>query len=409
MKTNELRHELKKLTDLGYIQEAQLDLIEQDIFSKSAGDKSNNRLILIFALLAVVFIGAGIISIFAFNWSMFSRELKSIFAFVPLLITQGLLYQKQRQHASDVWIQSLSLAVGLSFLSALALIYQAYQLSYSLNSMLLITFLLMLPLVYLLDAYYLAIFALIGVLSTSFITNPNYILLVLLLLPYYITRYKKEQDSKTLTLLFIIWTLSLPSYLHMENSLFLSLLLLFILAITKIDVGYKKLAKIALYLLAFIIAVEEYNIYYFSHISNVGIPFILLLILTVGIYIISYPKHIDIHEKLDFTALSIFGLSIVSLILIAPQIEINPAYMFIFSTIFNVFIVALSILKIAVGLKQDELGSARRYIFILNAYVLVKIFSSNIGLLLKGICLIAVGIGFLVTNYMLAKRKGIRS
>ena len=94
---------------------------------------------------------------FAYNWSMFSREMKAFIAFLPLLGVQGLLFLKIRAQASDVWIQSLTLALGIAFLSALGLIYQAYQISYSLQSMLLTGFVLMLPAVYLLDGYYLAL------------------------------------------------------------------------------------------------------------------------------------------------------------------------------------------------------------------------------------------------------------
>jgi hypothetical protein len=64
-------------------------------------------------------------------------------------------------------------------LSALGLIYQAYQLSFSLQSMLLIGFVLMLPVVYLLDGYYLAVLYLIGICWAGW--GGDYTLMVLFL------------------------------------------------------------------------------------------------------------------------------------------------------------------------------------------------------------------------------------
>ena len=158
--TQEFYRELERLTQLGYLERPQLDRI-RDEYLKTRKERHN--IFLIFALLGVVFIGAGVISLFAWNWSMFSRELKAVIALIPLLAVQGCLWWKYRAGAAEIWIQSLSLALGLAFLSALGLIYQAYQLSFSLQSMLLIGFVLMLPVVYLLDGYYLAVLYLIGI------------------------------------------------------------------------------------------------------------------------------------------------------------------------------------------------------------------------------------------------------
>ena len=178
MNSNEFYNELKQLTTLGYLEQAQLERI-QDEYIKTR--KEHHNAFLIFALIGVVFIGAGVISLFAYNWSMFSRKMKAFIAFLPLLGVQVLLFLKIRAQASEVWIQSLSLALGIAFLSALGLIYQAYQISYSLQSMLLTGFVLMLPVVYLFDGYYLALLYMAGICWTGW--NSDYILLASLLLP----------------------------------------------------------------------------------------------------------------------------------------------------------------------------------------------------------------------------------
>ena len=89
--TQEFYRELERLTQLGYLERPQLDRI-RDEYLKTRKERHN--IFLIFALLGVVFIGAGVISLFAWNWSMFSRELKAVIGLNPLLAVQGWLWWK---------------------------------------------------------------------------------------------------------------------------------------------------------------------------------------------------------------------------------------------------------------------------------------------------------------------------
>ena len=75
MNSNEFYNELKHLTQLGYLDQVQLDRI-RDEYIETRRDHRN--MFLIFALLGVIFVGAGVISLFAYNWSMFSREMKAL-------------------------------------------------------------------------------------------------------------------------------------------------------------------------------------------------------------------------------------------------------------------------------------------------------------------------------------------
>lgn len=455
MKKTALLQELKKLTNLGYIDQSQFNLIEKDYLPEDRKILSNQSL-LIFALLGVVFIGGGIISIFAFNWSMIPREAKAILALIPLLSVQGLLCWKCKTNASVVWIQSLTLALGLSFLAALGLIYQAYQLSYSLTSLLLITFFLMLPIIYLLNAYSLSILMLLGLVLTAWFTNPTYLVVGTLLLPYFINRLRNRQNCQLLTLLFMTWSLLLPFAFRMEdsslvvpfiltmlvfgivgferfkngqncriltllfmacsivfpfafqmtNSSLIAVLIILIFAIVDFEGTYKRAVRIILYSIAFMIA--SYNdslLYSIELIGLIGeihftLPTILFIVLTVLIFVKQYTHYQNIHDTLDFTALSVLG-SIILILFIDTDRETN---LFMYSSILNLFILTVAISKVVLGLKFNNFSSSRRYAFILNAYVLLKIFSADVGLLPKGIGFIIIGSGFLVTNYLLVRR-----
>lgn len=84
----------------------QLQCAQQDlIYSKQHNE--TQKVLLIFSLLGILFIGAGILSLFAYNWVIFPKFIKTILSIIPLLIVQGLLYWKLKTEGSKVWIQSL--------------------------------------------------------------------------------------------------------------------------------------------------------------------------------------------------------------------------------------------------------------------------------------------------------------
>ncbi len=158
---------------------------------------------LIFALLGVIFVGAGVISLFAYNWSMFSREMKALNLIPsPFWAFRDSFTGTIRTQASDcmdqipypgswhcVFIRSGSDLPGVPDRPQP-------------HSMLLTGFLVMLPVVYLLDGYYLAILYSGGHMLGRR-GNSDYTLFVLLLVPYYINRVKQGETC---------WQLSLVSF-----------------------------------------------------------------------------------------------------------------------------------------------------------------------------------------------------
>lgn len=75
MKDRELREKLRELAQKGYIENEQLERIESEYLTE--GNK-NNALMLTFALFGILFVGLGIISIFAFNWSLIPKGGKQL-------------------------------------------------------------------------------------------------------------------------------------------------------------------------------------------------------------------------------------------------------------------------------------------------------------------------------------------
>ena len=407
MNSNELYNELKQLTKLGYLEQAQLERIQDEYMISR---KEHTNAFLIFALIGVVFIGAGVISMFAYNWSMFSREMKAFIAFLPLLGVQGLLFLKIRAQASDVWIQSLTLALGIAFLSALGLIYQAYQISYSLQSMLLTGFVLMLPAVYLLDGYYLALLYMGGICWTGW--NSDYMLLALLLLPYYIKCVRKGRTCRLLSLCFFIWMLYLAILYVPYGAFYACILILLIYMTIERPALYPVLAGRMLYIMLFTKAVFYLFFNNFTELFGYGSPdpyFYhmqdpLLLALLAGAFIriyVFYTKKVG-KARLDLL------LSVILCGLLTADLMVFPYASFLaYEILVNLCLIAFSLYKLLRGIKSANLVSVRRYTAAIILYIVLKVSLGNYQLLIKGIVFLIAGLAFLAVNYrMTLKLKG---
>ncbi|MCH1951349.1 DUF2157 domain-containing protein [Enterocloster sp. OA13] len=407
MNSNEFYNELKQLTTLGYLEQAQLERI-QDEYIKTR--KEHHNAFLIFALIGVVFIGAGVISLFAYNWSMFSREMKAFIAFLPLLGVQVLLFLKIRAQASEVWIQSLSLALGIAFLSALGLIYQAYQISYSLQSMLLTGFVLMLPVVYLLDGYYLALLYMAGICWTGW--NSDYILLASLLLPYYIKCVRKDGACRLLSLCFFIWMLYLAILYVPYGAFYACILILLIYMTIERPALYPVLAGRMLYVMLFTKAVFYLFFNNFTELFGYGSPdpyFYhmqdpLLLALLAGAFIRIY---IFYTKKAGKARLDLL-LSVILCGLLTADLMVFPYASFLaYEILVNLCLIAFSLYKLLRGIKSANLASVRRYTAAIILYIVLKVSLGNYQLLVKGIVFLIAGLAFLAVNYrMTLKLKG---
>lgn len=401
MNSHELLNELKHLAELGYLEQVQLERIQNEYIQTR---KERRSIFLIFALLGVVFIGAGIISLFAYNWSTFSREIKAVIAFIPLLIVQGLICRKIHTGASDTWIKSLTLALGIAFLSALGLIYQAYQISLSLQSMMLTGFVLMLPVVYLLDGYYLAVLCLAGVCWAG--GSSHFTLMVLLLLPYYDKRIKSGENCTLLSLCFFAWTLYL-THLYIPDGAFYACIIILLIS-TTIDRPflYRKLGGRLLYGMLFFKAVfymlfnasaELFQFGYQSCRTWDLQTFLLIALLAAGAVRAGFCfKKYARRERLSL-ALS----CAICLLLTADLLAEQWSYLYAYELFVNICFIAYSLYRLLCGVKLASLSSIRRYTGALILYIVLKVSFGDYQLLVKGIVFLIAGLAFLAANYMM--------
>ena len=77
-----------------------------------------------------------------------------------------------------------------------------------------------------------------------------------------------------------------------------------------------------------------------------------------------------------------------------------------FSTLlFDVFLLLVSVIRTMIGIRTNQLGVVNTGMLMLAALILARFFDSEIHFIVKGLVFILIGVGFLVTNLVLLRRK----
>jgi hypothetical protein len=120
---------------------------------------------IVMGALGALLIGSGLIAVIGYNWDDFSRPVRLLFAFLPLLLTQLFSFRVlQRGAASSAWVrETAALLQALATGACIALVSQIYNLGGEWPDFLFWWFMLSLPLVWVLRSQAVAIFYLIAI------------------------------------------------------------------------------------------------------------------------------------------------------------------------------------------------------------------------------------------------------
>lgn len=148
MPTPKLLESLPQLVGEGLISAEQAERIRSRYAADSA--LSGNRMLLVFAVLGCLLVGMGIILIVAHNWDNLPRTARTMLAFAPVLLGQGLVwYALQRKPEVASWREGSAVLLACGLCACVALISQIYHISGNLEGYLFTCALLLVPLLYL--------------------------------------------------------------------------------------------------------------------------------------------------------------------------------------------------------------------------------------------------------------------
>ena len=389
-------------------------------------ESSPNRVLLIFAVLGALLIGIGVILIIGHNWDNFPRIVKTTFSFLPLILTQVIVfYVLLKKENNQLWKEGSAVALFCAIGASMALVSQVYHIVGDLPSYILTWMVLAIPLIYLLDSKAVLAFVIIGITSYAQQIGFNYPrevphlywLLLAAVLPYFYTLYKKESNSNSFG--FLLWlligsvtialsTLSTkysPSFFLMYMSYFTTLYLIGNRYEHKVDSLIKNPCKVIGFLGTIILLLITSFDFYWNELSASEWRDTLLSA-TTGMWILltvlaSYllAKEFSQDEKsivnpLNYTYfifLLLFLLQYLSPI--TSQVGINILLLFI------------AVSMIWRGHDQLQLHLLNLGLLVLVALIVCRFFDVQMSFVIRGIIFVLLGISFFVANYLIIKKK----
>lgn len=376
-------------------------------------------------------IGLGIILLFAHNWEDLSRSMRAFLSFLPLVAGQALaawvLLKRPKSGAfKEASAVFLSLMVGAS----IALISQTYNIPGDATSFTLSWMLLIVPLVYLMQASTPALIYLAGITvwAGCFWDNPAKAVLfwplAAVIMPHFIWACRRDTYKVRTMLLALGMIISVcigsgfslgitwpGSWTIIYSSIFAIFYFLgngeFSGRPANWRGPFRFVGVLGIFILSFIFTygdvwkslTQEY--YYFNRqITALGvIPdyIITFSIVAAAVYFFyTYLKRKDILKTL-FAVMPVLAILAFSL---SGQAAVFS------SLIFNLYLLVLSLSHIIIGTRDNALGVVNMGMIMLAVLIIARFFDSDINFIIKGVAFILVGSSFLATNVAILRRRG---
>ncbi len=417
--TSKIIKELPDLVKHNVISEETASRIEQFYLDKQSD--SPNRLISVFGVLGALLIGLGIILILAHNWDNFSRTVKTILAFLPLVIGQVLVVYSLAKKKSKVWKESSGTFLFCAIGSSISLVSQIYNIPGDLGDFMLTWTLLSIPMIYLLRSDTLAILCLSVATYYAVETGYGYyndespwiyLLLIAAMIPHYLTVLRFRSEANITSIFNWLYPLSLivvlGSFVETNEELgFLMYLLLFSLyyGIGKIPFfdrqklrrnGFVILGSLGIIIMLLMMSFDDFW-YMKEFIFNSQETYIAILLFALNTFILLYSyqkkwiKSINLFQYvfIIFTLIYVFGFQVSAI-----------------GTIFiNLVVLALGITTIKIGSDKFHFGILNYGLLIITALVLCRFFDTNLSFVIRGLLFVLVGVGFFLANYLMLKKR----
>ena len=410
------------------------ELVEEHVISKdtaleiesyylSKQHHSSNRLFTVFAVLGSALIGLGLILILAHNWDDFSRTIKTVFAFTPLIIGQIMVGYSILKNKSTTWKEASGVFLFFAVGASIALVSQIYNIPGDLSSYLLTWILLCLPLIYLLKSSALVLLQIVFITSYAcrlgyFSGNKTpwlYLILFASLLPYYYKLLKQRKSHNITSIL--NWLMPLSAVIVIG-------------AFVRGDGDFGLLIYVILFGLLYNIG----KIPFFNNqklrrngyliLGSLGTVCMLLFASFNLVWEDLFVNELNFNSQAFYVALTLFCFAIALLIYSYSKKWIRDfnlfQYAFIFFILFfiislvntgipviliNLLVLILGIIVIKIGADTCHFGVLNYGLLIITALIICRFFDTDMSFVLRGLLFVCVGAGFFLTNYIMLKKQ----
>lgn len=402
--------------------------IAQDIFQYFDNKKklTGNKLLMMFALIGGLLVGLGIILLIAHNWDYLPKYSKLIFAFLPVLISQGIgLYAIMRKEPSRILNETISILQLFAVGGSISMISQIYQIQGEVYSYLLTWSFASIITIFIYNSSFTAILLTLGITIYAMDYGywnfpggePYYYWILLAAIFYHFYQKQKASERGNFTLILgLTITLSITAVFGTISSgnhefLFWSYLLLFSIFLTVsyfdkfIGKGFsyslKYVGYFGIIVMLLIIShddiwdvfeIEKYN-FATLYTTNL-ISIYILLISQITLFFIKTKfdllKNINYYELVPIISIPLFLIGI---------------YWDMGAIMANILVLFLGIITIMYGNREDKLLIMNLGMLIIALLITNRFFDTDMTFLQRGLSFISVGIGFFLTNLIIIRRR----
>ncbi|MFD0964805.1 DUF2157 domain-containing protein [Pseudofulvibacter geojedonensis] len=414
---SKILNELPQLVKDEVITQEISDRIKQYYSSKEVS--SPNKLLTVFGVLGSILVGLGIILIIAHNWDFLPKYIKTLLAFIPLLIGQVMCGYSILKKKSASWRESSGVFLFFAVGSGMALISQIYNIPGNFSTYLLTWIALCLPLIYLLRSN--ALYLLTIIFSTYYAcqfglgnnkTPWMYLLLIISVIPFYLVKYKKEGLVNVLAVSnwllplslisvlgsFVVkeWELLLVMYILLFSSLYIIGMLPLFKNHSLRKNGFAVLGSIGMIVVLLISSFkwiwEELNAS-INYSSQEFMIVVVLLLINIGLLVMNKLK----SQKESFNLFLYIGCLFVLLFFIGLQFNV------VGTILVNVLLFLLGVMAIKRGVDKTHFAIMNYGLLIISTLIICRFFDTNISFVIRGILFVLIGVGFFVANYTMMK------
>lgn len=377
--------------------------------------------------LGALLIGTGLIAVLGYNWDDFSRPVRLLFAFLPLLATQIFSFCVLRGGAAfAAWVrETAALLQTLATGACIALVSQIYHLGGEWTEILFTWFLLSLPLVWVLRSHTVAIFYLIAIaVWSAFRVVPGapwqegpllYPILLLGLLPYWPGWKDKAPLSVTVRWIMAISacvglasaavsvTATSGDYFRYQFEVSLWLWTLTAAAIALFPLHQAGIAESTgrkpqvvlgtLWLLGYGVAATFHDVsggVVKGMTRALSLPWCWGLLLVLAVFVLMAIR------RRRWAVLAIASIALLPIVCFP--------FVGLLDWAFTLYLALVGITLIVLDF-AGKIGAPRLGALLLSVLIIARMADSHFSLLAKGIAFIAVGIAFLAFNYLTSRRR----
>ncbi len=402
------------------------DIITQDTVQKitayyqTKDEAKPNRLFTIFGVLGALLSGLGIILIIAHNWDTMPKNIKTIFAFLPLIIGQMAVSYSFIKKKGSAWVEPSATFLILSVGATISLVSQIYNIPGNLSDFLLVWIAITAPLMYLLRSNMAMMLHLVLITWYAAALGYTYrgpipwwyLLLFAWGIPYYVRLQKQEVESNISGVLNWLLPLSpiivLGTFTNGQSMGFLMYLGLFGLFynLGQLPVfknqklrrnGYTVMGSLGTISILMILTFKWFWEDAFQDpFAPIDTAFAGILFLA-AIIVLAY-----LYQKKLLKSFNLFQYAF----LIVGLLYLTKSLGYVHNIVLtNILVAALGLFGIKIGIDKSSYAILNYGLLIITVLIVCRFFDTDLDFIFRGILFIAVGAGFFFANYLLLKKQ----